>query len=336
MIKRKKIVSTSYIAFALVILLALTVSLLSKWLIERELKISLTERYSSEQAETARQTAYDLERTVDTVKDKLELIARIENIKSLDSKTCNTEIHEIISSIGSSLGNLGRLNPEGVFYCSYNKKLLGRKGSDLGTYVTDIFNDPQHRPVMSRMILPEGSDSYVLAVHVPVYDKNHKFIGTLGGAISAKKMAEDFLGKVVIGQTGFVSVVDDNGDIIYNKDLSLIGKNRNSDEIQELTHHNDVLNQAFEDAKQGKSSKVSYFVGKEERFGVISSIEVLPGRRWIVSGVIPTEEINTGVKQLGVNKMIGLIVTAYGLVMFGAIVYLAMYVHKRVNADSDN
>lgn len=328
--KSRSILRTFYVTFFALMMFVIVVGGIVSLVAAKRVNERLIANYNTQQLEVAKQTSTTLQSQVDTIKAKLLFIAQVEAIRSLDPKVCDPKIDEIIASFGQDIGNIGRIGPDGKFYCSGNKQLLGVKGSTLGSYIDDIFNDPEHKPVMSRMIYPKGATSYLLAVHVPVIDSKGKFMGTLGGAISVDNLAENYLKDIQIGKTGFVTVADDNGDIIYNRDNTIIGKNRYSQEIQALFDNNSVLNSAFEAAKSGQDAQARYKVRGEERIAVLTSVEVNPGRRWIVYGVIPVSEVDQVASDLGFTKIFRRLVGIYSFSFLIAALVLLWFMRRRV------
>lgn len=321
---------TFYASFLLVMVLVIVAGIGFSALSNYRISSKLIANYNKEQLDDATQTADALKMQVENVKEQLQYIAQIDEIRSLDPKVCNAKIEYILKGFEQNLGNIGRIGPNGVFYCSGNKALLGTKGSAFGQYITDIFNDPEHKPVMSRMIYPKGATSYLLAIHVPVYDAKGAFAGTVGGAIDVNQLAEHYLKNVRIGETGFVSVVDDNGDIIYNANKSFIGKNRYSEEIQNANGHSQALNNAFETAKLGTHTLVRYKTNGQERMAAMTSVEVLPGRRWVVYGVVPMSDVARGAQDFGLHLIYRRLIIVYSLALMIVASLVLLFMRRRV------
>lgn len=314
------------VVMVIVIVAGIAVSIFASYRINNKLAVN----YNREQRDIATQTANNLKIEVTAVQTKLLYLAQVEAVQSLDSKTCNAKIDEIIKTLGADLGNIGRIGPDGVFYCSGNKELIGIKGETFGTYVSDIFKDPEHKPVMSHMVYPKGATSYLLAVHVPVYNSKGLFVGTLGGAISTDNLAKNLLNNVKIGKTGFVSVIDDNGDIIYSRDKNFVGKNRYGNEIQKATGNDETLNKAFEDAKKGTDQSVRYTANGEARMAVMTSAEVIPGRRWVVYGVIPMTEVSHSADEFGLSVIYRRLIIGYSLALLTSAFFVLRFMRRRI------
>lgn len=327
--KRNTIYRSFAVLLAITLLIFIVINSVAMSIMQKDLQKRLLKDFSSQQAEAGLRTAVTLKGEVEATQEKLGYVTQVEAVQGLNTTECNTKLKEIITTFGHNLGNLGRVHPNGKFYCSVNKQLIGIQASTLGSYIPDILNDPQHKPVMSRMIKPAGSDSYLLAVHVPVYSKDGTFAGTLGGAISVNRLAENYLNDVRIGDSGFVSVSDDNGDIIYNPRADLVGKNRYSDEVKSLVR-NSTFNNAFEEARAGKSSEVFYTLGGERRYAVVSSVEVMPGRRWIISSVIPVSEVDKSLENLNVLKTVQDVRKIQGVVLLVCVAIIGAFLRYRI------
>lgn len=300
--------------------------------VEDQVTSSLQADYQRQEESVASQTADNLKLQVSTLTEKLKYIAEQPEIQSLDTNTCNAKVDRLVTEIGSSVSNLGRVNPSGVFYCSHNRQLVGVPASKLGSYVDEIIKDPEHQPRMSQMIKPAGSDSYLLAVHVPVYDKSGKFVGTLGGAISTKQLSE-ILSKIKVGNQGTVSVIDSNGDIIYTPSPQFIGRNRYDADVKKIRGSAPGLDAAFaRAAKSGATSRLNYTANKQQRFSVITGFQVMPGRYWVINSNDTVADILAINQKLGINNYIAKLSAIYGFVfifvMAAAVIFLRVRVFK--------
>lgn len=280
---------------------------------------------------TAQQAGASIKTEILGAGDKLEFIGEVDSIKSLDGDECNAKLQFIYENVESSIGNLGRIGPDGIFYCSINKQLIGVEGSSLGGYIDEIFADPEHRPVLSRIIKPAGSPSHLLAVHVPVYDtEKNTFLGTLGGAVSLELLAKNFVEPNKPSDNGFITLIDDNGDILYHPNDTFIGKSFNSTEVQDHFNNSSTLNESIEQAKQGDKVSVEYVAAGEERFTTFVPIEVIPGRYLIVSAVVPINDINSVNKELGLTTNLIAAAAFFGILFLAITVAITTYLNRKV------
>jgi hypothetical protein len=287
----------------LVIGLIITLSsfLISKTL-EDDLVSNLVSYYYNQESGVAKQTATILEGEIANVETKLYLIAQIPEVKNGNTDICNTKLQELFVINHGQIGNLGRVGQDGFFACSLNKKLIGIKASTLGSYITDIFNDPQHKPVMSRAIKPPGSTSYLVGIHVPVY-QGKIFVGTIGGAIYFNDLQAKFLSQVTLSQNGNVVLIDDDGTILSHSNKNLIGQNISSNEVQKLDNHHKTFQGILDRVKNGETGKVRYTFDNVDKIATFAPIMILPGRTWTTIITTPITDINNQLADLGVGKI---------------------------------
>jgi NtrC-family two-component system sensor histidine kinase KinB len=321
----------AFLLFAAIVMLALfaiviTVSNLNR----RRVNRTLQQDYSQRIQVNAQQAATGIKTEVTALRDKLQFISGNEAIQSLNAKTCNARLEAIIAQVGTSMGNLGRIGPDGKFYCSVNKQIIGLKGETFGSYVKTIFDDPEHKPVISRAIKPTGSTSYLLAVHVPVSDSKGTFLGTFGGALALDKLGDNQLKNNKPSLNGFLSLLDDDGTILYHPQASIIGESFFADDVKALYENNQELQATLRQAMAGQVVATRYRAFNEERFAVYVPIEVMPGRRLIVSAVVPTSDINSLGEQLGVNRSLRSIALFVGVILLVLAVLLTVYLNKRI------
>lgn len=287
--QRQKYSFLLFTGIFLAILLVLLV-MLTAWSQQRTRRI-LQDDYKQRIKASAQQAAGNLKIEVASLDNKLDFIGQIESIQSLDGDVCNPKLESIFQEAGSSLGNIGRIGPDGKFYCSVNKALIGVEGRTLGKYVEDIFSDPEHRTVMSRAIKPAGSPSYLVAVHVPVRNSENQFLGTLGGGISMQRLRDDVLSKGKPSESGFLTLIDDDGIVLSHPNQDFVGKSLLEGDLLSYYENDEAIAQALRTAIDGKSSDVSYRAEGEDRYAVYEPIEIFPGRTWVVGAVLPAKDV---------------------------------------------
>jgi hypothetical protein len=205
--------------------------------IKTELRTNLVKQYTEQEQIIAHEVSVVLHAKITSLIDELNLISNIPDVQNGNSIVCNTELKKLVDTLNVKIGNIGRVDKNGVFRCTLNGGLLGSKAEKLGPYINDIFNDPEHKKVMSRAIMPKGVTTYLSAIHVPVYDNKGNFDGTLGGAIYFDKIYEDYLKDILISKNGRVILIDDDGTILSHPVKDFIGKNIKSEYIQKLNNN---------------------------------------------------------------------------------------------------
>ena len=296
--KKSRVISLSLAAILTVVVLGGMLNIYAK----SKLSASVTADYKRQEVSVSDQVARTLENEIENVTRQLTIMATMPEIQSGSKAVCDAKLKELLSISQVEIGNLGRVGPDGTFRCTINKSLIGVRAEKLGDYIPKIFNDPNHQPVVSKAILPPGATGYVAAVHVPVYDANKEFIGTLGGAISLTRIQDRFLKTVQFAQHGYVILIDENGDILYHPQTQLIGKNLQSNEVRKLfTDITPILN-AVQNAKNGQSGTAEWVLSGERRVGAYKPANILPDHKWIVFTVVPIGDVNQAINSLGVNR----------------------------------
>jgi PAS domain S-box-containing protein len=295
--QRMKVILITAVA-SLVVLGAVMVlgSFVRGWMVH-----NLFDQYVKQEAAVANQVADDLKNEMAGVEENLKLAALLPAVQSTaDPAACNAKLGEVFAVLGSQVGNLGRINARGVFACSVNKALIGVPGSKLGSYVTDIFNDPKHGTVLSHVILPPGA-THAVALHVPVWNAKGQFDGTLGGAVYLRDLQNKFLKNVKFAENGFAVVFDDNGDVLFHPKAELIGKNLNSPEARAAFSNVADLQRAIAEAAAGHSGTVRYSLEGVPKVAAYRPVAMLPGRNWVVMATVPVADAAITLREVGVD-----------------------------------
>jgi signal transduction histidine kinase len=266
-------------------------SFLTFSVIKQHLKQNLLQTYSEQEQLVGNEVSSTLTTSVSGLEHSLEIMALNPAIESNSQSVCFPAIMKYYNSVQLGVDNLVRVNTNGQFFCSINTKLDGTPASNLGPYITDMINDPTHAPVMSNYIenVP-GTPGNVIALHVPVYDSNGKFQGSLGGAIYLSRLASLYLNKIKFANTGYASLVDQNGDILYSHVPGNVGKNFFSSTIQKNFPNSDLENKVKAAAK-GQSSIVEYTRSGVQKIASVQPIPILPNHNWVVIVTVPTNEV---------------------------------------------
>ncbi len=263
-------------------------------LIHKKVVSYTIEDYVREQEVIAINLAKTLEDEVENIKTYLTLLLRDEQIRSGSTAECHSALKTAVTSTATKLGNLGRVNSQGNFHCSLNPALVGRRASDLGSYITEIFEDPEHQPVMSPAIKVPGVEGYVTALHIPVFNEKGDFDGTLGGAIYLSYLQERYLEGVTVAEKGFVALYDDDGTVLYNPNEKVIGSNIRSEIFEDNIAAPEAFQGMIDEIKQGKSGVKTYQHKTEgEKIAAFVPVRILEGRHWLLMVTLPLSEVNT-------------------------------------------
>jgi signal transduction histidine kinase len=257
---------------------------------------SLIDNYAKQELSIVSNISKLLELDISTIQNQLTLMSENPLIADGDTEECTTEIKYNLSQTQSELGNVGRVNKNGVFTCSLNPLLINTRAEKLGPYITDIFNDPAHAPVMSRTIPVPGVKGFAVALHVPVFNEKQEFDGTLGGAIYLSDLQNKYLKDVVFAKRGFVALIDDDGTILYHYKSGLIGTKATSTVFKEI----------LAEVKQDRSG-TKQFISTSDGLEKISSyapVHVVPGRIWVVLATVPISDAQVDLKEIGLDALL--------------------------------
>ncbi len=221
-------------------------------------------------------------------------LAQLPEIQSPDPAVCNQKLDDLFLRYGKKLTNIGRMNAQGIFDCSHNRSAIGVNGPERAAHLKTIMEDPEHRPVLGRIIPPAAGAAPAgpaTSFHVPIFDKDNKFLGTLGGAINFTDLKDKYLKDMAILERGYAVVGDDNGDILYHPRAEFMGKNIWSEEMQNATGRSNDINQIWKNFAVNKKGAARYTFEGVEKIAAYAPATVFPGRIWGVVITVPLEDI---------------------------------------------
>jgi len=247
------------------------------------------------------------------------LLAQLPEIQSPDPAVCNKKLDDLFLQYGKKLVNIGRMNAQGIFDCSHNRTAIGVNGPERAPHLKQIMEDPEHRPVLGRIIAPAAGavqTGPTTSFHVPIFDTSGKFLGTLGGAINFNDLKEKYLKDATILQQGYAVINDDNGDVLYHPRTEFMGKNVWSEEMQTITGRSPDLNQMWKDAAAGKKGATRYAFEGKQKIAAYAPAAVFPGRVWGVVITVPLEDI----QKILLTQNIDRTFRQFNLTMLGTII----------------
>ena len=308
--------STIYHIFTIIIFVGIIVGIFfTTKTIRTRIDDKLVGNYAVEEQEIAKNVARTLESDINSTAHVLTLMGEDPIIRDGASSTCTTAIRTKLALVDSQLGNVGRVDKDGIFRCSLNAALIGTPAKKLGTYITTIFEDPAHAPVMSPAIKPPGASGYLVAVHIPVW-KDGVFDGTLGGAIYLQDLQKKYLEDVVFVKRGFVRIIDADGTILYHQRQELIGKNIDSESFHKYVGDSAPFHEMLADVLAGKSGTKEYFnVTEGEKVAGYYPAHVIGGRTWLVIVTIPIKDVTSDLSVLGIDSLLTSIWVLFSLMI---------------------
>ena len=254
-------------------------------------------------------------------------LAELPEIQSPDPAVCNQKLDDLFLKYGGKLTNIGRMNAQGIFDCSHNRTAIGVNGPERAPHLKQIMEDPEHRPVLGRIIPPAAGAAQtgpVTSFHVPIFSKDNKFLGTLGGAINFNDLRDKYLKDVAILQHGYATINDDNGDTLYHPRAEFMGKNVWSEEMQNITGRNPDLNSMWKNMADGKKGTARYTFEGKEKIAAYAPAAVFPGRVWGVLITVPLEDLQKVLLTQNIDRtflqfnltMAGIIIVVFIMLQF--------------------
>lgn len=160
-------------------------------------------------------------------------------------------------------------------------------------------------------------DALVVSIVSPVFDKsNSKVIGTFGYDIQINKLSS-VISNFKLGESGFILLIDENGNIIYHPDTESIQKN-----ISDLGFSESLLS----DISAREFKHVEYSMSGTDYIGDVCPIN---DSEWtILSGITEKEAFATS------NAIRTLMFTIFGLgliLIVAAILFISKNITKSVN-----
>lgn len=274
---------------------------------------NLLEEFAKQEGLVAEQVAQNMEINIEAVEDKLRIAATLPEVIDAAGNDCQKNLRSVFAVMENKVGNLGRVNSDGIFSCSMNSALIGVKANTLGDYIDRIFQKDDHPAVMSRAIKVPGVEGHLAAVHVPVY-RDGLFDGTLGGAVYFSELKDKLLEDIKFADSGFVVLFDDNGDILYHPEEYLIGQNLDSDDARDFYSTN-LLN-TIKSAPSHKSGSVRYTANGVDKIGAFHTGEILEGRKWVALVTVPVSEAEQVLTAVGLDN---------GFMAFSVVMVVAIF-----------
>lgn len=322
------------IIIAIIALVVFPVLLSTIWFLgkstQQDIEETIINQFGEQQLIIAESTAKILETEIVNVQEKLSMIAQIPEVRSGDTTACSEKLKEISESMHVKLGNLGRMNKDGLFYCGVVDSIIGVDGTKYD-YLRRIISDPARKPVLSRGIMFEYTDrtEHLVALHVPVFDVNGIFSGTLGGAIYVDALKETYLKDIVFGERGQVILLDDDGHILYHPNADFIHRNINDEYMQAILTKSPEFQNLVKEAQSGLTGIKKYIHGGEQVIAAskIVSLRLIGDRHWAVIITAPAAEIKGFIAPLvsQLQFQIFILIGVLGFLALGMIALLIQW-----------
>lgn len=321
--KRTLLISINIITFAAI----LGAALFFTQVLKSQLVNNFTDEELNHEMAFAENIANTLQSEMENQITLFTQLAELPEIQGSDTEACNKKLDDLFLKYGKKLTNIGRMNAQGIFDCSHNRAAIGINGPERAPHLKTIMEDPEHRPVLGRIIPPAAGAEKTppsTSFHVPIFDKSGKFLGTLGGAINFGDLKDKYFKNVSILQQGYAVVQDDNNDILYHPRADFMGENVWSEKMQNATSRNKDLNEMYKSIAAGKKGVSRYVFEGKEKIAAYAPAAVFPGRTWGVVVTVPLEDLQKVLLTQNIDRtffqfnltMLGVIILVFMLLQF--------------------
>lgn len=303
-VRGKKLLATT--TGIIIILIISPVLLATIWFLgkntQKDIEETVVKQFGEQELVIAGEIAQIFETEIANTEEKLNMIAQIPEVKKGDSETCSRKLEEVLEEMHVKLGNLGRVNKDGIFYCGVVRSIIGVDGKKYD-YLRQIINDLEHKPVLSRAIMFQYADQtrYLTALHVPVFDEDGSFIGTLGGAIYFDELQEKYLKTIAFPRGGYAFLLDDNGDILSHPNPDFISRNVNDEYMEKVLAESQELQDLIKEVQAGKTGTKKYLYQGEWKLAAYKPARMHPhlkGRYWGVAVTTSLTQVESLISSL--------------------------------------
>ena len=173
------------------------------------------------------------------------------------------------------------------------------------------------RPVVVPPYKDTAVDSLVITVASPVIDpKTDKVVGAFAYDIQIGQLSQ-VLSQFKLGESGFIMLIDENGNIIYHPQEEYVQKNISD---------TDISSELITSVSSGTFGPVEYEMNGEKYVGDTSAVE---GSQWVlITGITEDEAYSTNANIR--NIILGLFAAGI-LFVIAAIVFMSKNITKSVN-----
>jgi len=298
--------------------------------IQKSIADNLVNQYGEQELLIAKDMAKILESEISNIKEKLNIISQIPAVKNGNTEDCNAELKDVFANMNEKVGNLGRMNAEGVFTCSITESTIGLDGTQ-HSHLKKIIDE--HVPVLGRVIVSkadDGTQNIVTSLHVPIFDNLGEFIGTLGGAIYFSDIADKYLKDITFAKQGYLILEDDNGDILYHPKAEFMGKNIWGDDMQKVTGYSEEFNGMTKAVASGKFGIGRYVFDGKEKVAAYAPAHIFPDRVWPVIVTVPIEDVNAVLAGVNVGGEFAKLTGTMSIIIILITLLVILYITKTV------
>ena len=314
------------------VLIVITIFLCTA-IIKNKIIDNLIEVESFHEERIAKGISLSLENEFKEIDKKLKLISEVPEIREGGTEKCGSKLKEIYNEMDIKLGNMGRMNKEGIFYCGVVDDIVGVDGKKYD-YLRTILDDPEHKPVLSPAIMFQyiNYSRYLTAMHIPVY-KDEDFVGTLGAAVYFDELYEKYLKEIAHEfKEENIMLLDENGDILYYTNHAIISKNIFSEETTKELYFPEHISNALKDTKKGNSGRFSCDMDGEVKVSFYFPVEVFSGRTWTLIMTLPMNYFEEQLENTKINYYFLICsIIIFGILLFFMIFMIFLLIKSIIN-----
>jgi methyl-accepting chemotaxis protein len=239
---------------------------------------------------------------IETQKRTLEVIAGIEDIKSMDWELQRPVLQSQIEKINFLA--LGVVYPNGTAY--YNDGTTANLGDR--EYVKKAFNGETN---VSDVLISKVTNESVLMYAAPI-KKDGKIAGVLIGRRDGNALS-NIINDITYGQTGYAYIINDKGIVVAHKDKDKVLKQWNPIEEAKSNKELESTAEIFKRMITEKSGIGSYTFNNRNLYNAYTPVE---GTNWIISVTVDKNEALAAIPKLQISIItIALIILIIGIII---------------------
>lgn len=215
---------------------------------------------------TSTQTIQEIARGIDNylggLSSLVETLATDTNVKNADNTVYMNNAKSLIGNVKAtdeSILNVFLGTERGLFYADPYAELPADFDHKTRDWYIEAIKNPE-QIIITEPYLDTGSNTSVISIVSAIQD-NSTTVGVIGMDISLAALSDSLL-EIVIGDSGYIYMIDQNGILITHRDNSLIG----TDTVTQLSIWSEVSGQ--------ESGFASYVYEGQDKFSAYVSSEL--------------------------------------------------------------
>lgn len=151
---------------------------------------------------------------------ELHFLARLDEVVLMDGRG-REMIQRFMEMSGGEVMGITRMDEKGIIvYTVPDEKAIGR---DIGHQKHVVYLLQEKRPVLSDVFLAVQNFKTV-ACHVPVFDREGGFRGSLALLVNFERVAQKFIDKIDTGEGSNAWIMNQSGTVLYAKNSEMLSE----------------------------------------------------------------------------------------------------------------